>query len=158
MKKLENFFDLGTLQRGLDLFQEGSVIEFEYDSDINLLVAQVQGTRSRPYEVEIYIDDHGDPDEAFCTCPVEFDCKHAVAALLAYQQIEADSSQQHFAHPGGTPDQFSQGNGSDALAETWWHRWSASLDDRPVPTIYTASAGPCARSRIYSLPYRAPTH
>ena len=40
----------------LDLFREGSVIEIEYDFDINLLVAQVQGTRSRPYEVEIYFD------------------------------------------------------------------------------------------------------
>ena len=111
----------------------------------------MQGTQSRSNEVEIYFDDHGDPDEAFCTCPVEFDCKHAVAALLAFQQIEANSSQRHFAHPGGTPEQFLEGNGADALAETWWHRWNASLDDRPVPTIYTANAGSRARSRIYSL-------
>lgn len=150
MNKLENFFDPRSLQRGHELFRAGSVIECEFDSDVNLLLAKVQGTRSRPYEVEIYIDDYGRPDEAFCTCPVEFDCKHAVAALLAHQQTQANSTRRNVAQPGGTPNQYSANNGADALAETWWHRWTSSFD-RSAPTIYTSQAEFRARSRIYSL-------
>jgi len=145
MNELESFFDTPSLQRGHELFRTGSVIECEFDSDTNLLLAKVKGTRSRPYEVEIYIDDYGRPDEAYCTCPVEFDCKHAVAALLAHRQTQENFTQRNLTQPGGTPILYSASNGADALAETWWHRWTASLD-RASPTIYTAKASSRAHS------------
>lgn len=151
MIDLENYFDLDSLQRGLDLFREGSVIELDFESNNNFIEARVQGTRSRPHEVEIYFNEHGKPDDAFCSCPVEFRCEHAVAALLAYQQLQSSPSQPHLAQPGGTPNQFASSHDADTLAQTWWHRWSASLNDRPVPTAYTALAGSRSRSRIYSL-------
>ena len=147
---LENFFDSRSLQRGRELFHAGSVTTCEFDSDDNTLFAQVQGTQRHPYDVEVYFDDNGNPEQAFCSCPVEIDCKHAVAALLAHQQTRTISPKRNLAQPGGTPNQSSAINGADSLAEAWWHRWTASLD-RPAPTNYTSQAGSRARSRIYSL-------
>jgi superfamily II DNA or RNA helicase len=51
------------------------------------LSGQVQGTRTRPYDVCAYfhdIDDHRDMwVEGECTCPVGVDCKHVAALLIA---------------------------------------------------------------------------
>ncbi|RZF23551.1 helicase [Paraburkholderia sp. UYCP14C] len=51
------------------------------------LSGQVQGTRTRPYDVCAYfhdIDDHRDMwVEGECTCPVSVDCKHVAALLIA---------------------------------------------------------------------------
>lgn len=147
---LENFFDSRSLQRGRKLFDAGSVVAYEYDSDVNGLFAQVQGTQHYPYEVEVYFGDDGNPEQAVCSCPVEIDCKHAVAALLAHYQTQTISTKRHLAQHGGTPNQYSASNGADVLAETWWQRWITSLD-RSDNAINTAATGKRARSRIYSL-------
>ncbi len=49
------------------------------------LVAKVQGTRSRPYDVWVMFNDAGDDMwiENECTCPVGFECKHVAALLIA---------------------------------------------------------------------------
>ena len=153
MNTLENFFDSRSLQRGQALYRAGSVIDFEYDSDVNVLFAQVQGTRNYPYEVEVNLDNKGNPDEAFCSCPVEIDCKHAVAALLAYHQTHSSPPRRSHAQPGGTPYGHSASKGAESQSEAWWHRWTASLD-RSTSQINTDTTYSHPRSRIYSLSSR----
>jgi len=150
MKTLESFFEPLDIHNGQMLFLAGSVIEFEYDSDVDVLFARVQGTQRNHYELEVNFDSKGNPVEAYCSCPVELDCKHAVAALLAYRQSRADLPQRHYAQPGGTPNQYSASIGTDSPAATWWHRWTASID-RSTSQINTDTVSSHPRSRIYSL-------
>ncbi|NNN04807.1 MAG: hypothetical protein HKL90_02790, partial [Elusimicrobia bacterium] len=63
------------------------------DSDEdNRLVARVAGNAEQPYRVEIRFARSG-PPTARCGCPYDWEplCKHAVAALLAWQQSETGS-------------------------------------------------------------------
>jgi superfamily II DNA or RNA helicase len=53
------------------------------------LLGMVEGSQSRQYHVKV--DVYGDPNrhleiDGTCSCPVEFDCKHAVALCLQFNQ------------------------------------------------------------------------
>ena len=77
--------------RGLNYFDQGHVMSLkikEIDEGLTLIVATVDGNSTQPYiqEIEIYASKYGGFDiEGDCTCPVGFNCKHVVAACLAYQ-------------------------------------------------------------------------
>ncbi|WP_321532025.1 DEAD/DEAH box helicase [uncultured Desulfuromonas sp.] len=77
-----------TYQRGQQYFKQGRVLDFEYDSDAQVLYASVQGSRGYFYEQEIFFSDTGSglEVEGDCTCPMEYNCKHVVAALLDFLQ------------------------------------------------------------------------
>jgi SWIM zinc finger len=49
------------------------------------LTALVQGSKPNPYKIEVQIIDRGNRKElnGNCTCPLGYECKHIVAALLA---------------------------------------------------------------------------
>lgn len=147
---LNNFFDERSIQRGHELFRKGSVSEYEFDADINALFAHVQGSQPTAYEVEVYFDEYGNPDDALCSCPVEFDCKHAVAALLTHQQNQANVSNPYLAQRNGLPTQHSTTPSTASPAETWWHRWTATVGQSPSETA-TSNQNSGVRSRIYSL-------
>ncbi len=78
--------------RGRRYFEEGRVIELlieDEDESSTALVSTVQGRGRNRYRQHISIDwlDHGHVEiHSVCSCPVRFDCKHAAAALLEYQQ------------------------------------------------------------------------
>jgi len=61
-----------------------AVSELRWASD-NTLTGRVQGTRRRPYEVEVQFHDAGGNmwADGDCTCPVEYNCKHVAAVLVA---------------------------------------------------------------------------
>lgn len=78
------------LARGTRYYREGRVVSLK--SDGPEILAVVRGKQEEPYHVEVRFDDCGLP-RAKCDCPFDWEplCKHAVAALLAWQQEETGS-------------------------------------------------------------------
>jgi superfamily II DNA or RNA helicase len=85
-------FDTGTVQRGRDYAAEGRVRVKRVGrapGEIHV-EAEVQGTRQRPYEVDLWLET--DPGGAIidvdssCMCPMQENCKHVVATLLSLDQ------------------------------------------------------------------------
>ncbi|MBI4676997.1 MAG: DEAD/DEAH box helicase [Elusimicrobia bacterium] len=90
-KNLRSWASGRIIFRGRDYYRQKRVLTLEsYDS--GRIEAQVEGTASAPYRVEIQFDRFGMPVSR-CTCPFKFEplCKHAVAALIAWQQEETGS-------------------------------------------------------------------
>ena len=81
-------FNAATLQRGRAYAAEGRVriMRVERSPGEIHVEAEVQGTRKRPYEVDLWLEvDQGgaiiDIDNV-CMCPMQENCKHVVAVLL----------------------------------------------------------------------------
>lgn len=76
--------------RGTKYYRDGRVVWLK--SDGREILASVRGQGPEPYQVEVRFDDCGLP-RAKCNCPFDWEplCKHAVAALLAWQQQETGS-------------------------------------------------------------------
>ncbi len=84
---IENACGARSYQRGLQYWRQGRVLEAELVDffDLPQVSASVRGSSGQVYEVRIELLDDaqgGYEIEAECSCPVEFNCKHAVAALL----------------------------------------------------------------------------
>ncbi len=71
-----------TVERGRGYALAGAVVSREWNES-GWLVGDVQGGAAEPYHVEIRLIRGGQAFEAFCDCPVGYNCKHAVAVLLA---------------------------------------------------------------------------
>ncbi len=69
-------FDPGAMARGVAYFHDGHVGSIEVDG--SLVVAQISGTRPRPYTAFL---DAENLDISYCTCPVGVGCKHLVAVV-----------------------------------------------------------------------------
>ncbi len=72
------YFDPKILQRGTALYGDGAVQRLFWAVPEKSLQAEVQG--GTQYTVVLSFNRHA--VEALCTCPYEFDCKHAAAAIL----------------------------------------------------------------------------
>lgn len=68
--------------RGLSLWKDGAV-EYIGGNDVGGVFAIVRGSRNSPYAVTLEVLEDGDIG-CFCTCPYDFACKHAVAAVLEW--------------------------------------------------------------------------
>ena len=163
---LNPVFDPRSVQRGRALHRSGAVLQVVHDPDEETLHALVQGTRMHPYEVEVYLDDAGAPEESGCSCPVGSDCKHAVAAWLAWRE-EQERPAVRRPQPGGTPvppPEDAHDASPDALAasrfERWWERWEASLPGAPGgdPAGPAPYRGAPRRSRIYAVGASSDAH
>ncbi|WP_307785339.1 DEAD/DEAH box helicase [Microbacterium hibisci] len=93
--------DSGTFERGSAYFADGAVQRLEWDPVSCVVESVVAGSAGRTYRCRIRLDPHrvNRPIAATsCTCPVQFDCKHTVATLLAGNRAAAAAPGQ----PGGT--------------------------------------------------------
>lgn len=68
------------VSRGKNYQRQGLVSDLAVTQD-HSLIAWVDGTER--YAAKVDMDDDGLPD-SICTCPYEFDCKHAVAVVIEY--------------------------------------------------------------------------
>src|ERR1044071_5214940 len=78
----------GEIEKGRSYFLRGAVRRLHAEDQGSRLVAEVQGTRARPYHVEIAIENSrkGVRLVGECSCPAGWNCKHCAAVLL--QAIE----------------------------------------------------------------------
>ncbi|MFK4837524.1 SNF2-related protein [Microbacterium sp. ZW T2_14] len=82
--------DSGSYERGAAYFADGAVQQLQWDPVTSVIEAVVRGSAGRTYRCRVRLDpqrvDH--PIAATsCTCPVQFDCKHTVATLLAANRL-----------------------------------------------------------------------
>ncbi|MFH8249827.1 SNF2-related protein [Microbacterium sp. B2969] len=77
---------LQTYERGAGYFESGAVHGLTWDPATSVLESDVIGSAGRVYRARVRLDPHR-PDRPIaamaCTCPVQFDCKHGVATILA---------------------------------------------------------------------------
>ena len=139
-------FDTNTLQRGKRYFSQGRVQDFEASIEgmsIQVLRATVAGSQSRAYRTEVRFDRYMPYKiDTFCSCPVGFHCKHAVAMIFQanYNQKQPMKASAPEAPPA-TPEQ---------TAETWLARvtsanLSAPKSESPECLVYIISAQSNAR-------------
>ncbi len=88
-------------RRGAEYFRDDRVTSFELDDD-DTIRAEVEGTEI--YNVKISWSDDGEP-VADCTCPYDWEplCKHAVAAILYWQESDDDLSKDALPENEGLP-------------------------------------------------------
>ena len=78
-------FGAKTYGRGKKYFRSRHVTDMSLDENKHLLSAKVLGTGGRYYMVNITFRQNGPDNEAiegYCSCPMEYNCKHVCATLL----------------------------------------------------------------------------
>ena len=96
-----------TLARGLVYARQGRVVAVSASDDGRRLHGVVHGSGARDYRTSVWLEDDTGPaatDLAYwhsdCTCPVETDCKHAVALVAAARtRLGVDPGRAHDAAP-----------------------------------------------------------
>ena len=81
-------FGRNIIDRGTVYFKESRVLACDYDEESKMLVGLVKGSDDVPYNTKASIktsNKGGYIIQSTCSCPVGWNCKHAVALLLAYQ-------------------------------------------------------------------------
>ncbi|MCW8996377.1 MAG: DEAD/DEAH box helicase [Psychromonas sp.] len=81
-------FGRNIIDRGTRYFKESRVLSCEFDEQTQKLSGSVKGSASTPYQTSASIkksNKGGFIIHSTCSCPVGWNCKHAVALLLAYQ-------------------------------------------------------------------------
>ena len=73
-----------SFERGRRYQRQGRVTRLETDPGGGRIQADVQGTRRSPYHVDISVRpaDGLMRIDGWCSCPVEFNCKHVAATML----------------------------------------------------------------------------
>jgi hypothetical protein len=127
-KTLTRIFDTNTLQRGKRYFNQSRVQHLKLDLEgmsIQVMHADVVGRRNQSYRTEVRYDRYMPSKvQTFCSCPVTFHCKHAVAVILQANHEQALAEED--ASAGQTPTY-----GSGLSAQTWLE-WIASVASLPV--------------------------
>lgn len=82
---MADHFDHKTVSRGVNYFRTGRVLKLTVHKAGTIIKALVQGSNHQHYTTVVLINES--PNGRFsvdgtCTCPVGYNCKHAVAALL----------------------------------------------------------------------------
>lgn len=83
-----NSFGRNIIDRGTRYFKESRVLSCEFDEQTQKLNGSVKGSSEKPYQTSASIkksNKGGFIIHSTCSCPVGWNCKHAVALLLAYQ-------------------------------------------------------------------------
>jgi len=79
-------FDQRTIERGLDYLRRGNVLGTHYESmeREGVLVGMVAGSARDPYAACVRIEWDGQQArlDSYCSCPLEFECKHVAATVL----------------------------------------------------------------------------
>jgi hypothetical protein len=77
-------FDTATLARGEDYARRGKVVSIEWHDD-DFLQGEVEGSGRQVYAQNIFLKPgkSGLQVAGECTCPMDYNCKHVVAVLLA---------------------------------------------------------------------------
>jgi hypothetical protein len=128
---IQTQFDDASLWRGDEYERQNRVssLPVNYDIDVPTLTASVKGSGQQCYHVSVDLMPHEGElfCEGFCSCPVEVDCKHVVAALLhAVRQGEFGSPQNPSSRPVSAPRKPANLLGG-AVGE-WLDRVSAAAD------------------------------
>src|SRR5262249_9875776 len=79
---IREWADERSFERGWEYHRAGDI--FDTRREGNTLRARCHGSSGGPYRVKATLDDEGGIDDADCSCPVGYGCKHIVAMLLRW--------------------------------------------------------------------------
>jgi superfamily II DNA or RNA helicase len=86
-------FPASYFARGQEYQRAGKVVELDVDEERGSVCSRVEGSGGETYDVTVKM--HGDARDLTvigeCTCPIGFNCKHVVAALLAAVQTDEEA-------------------------------------------------------------------
>jgi len=88
LQDISTSFGRNIIDRGTLYFKESRVLSCEFDDEKSKLSGSVKGSSDTPYQTSATIkpsNKGGFIIHSTCSCPVGWNCKHAVALLLAYQ-------------------------------------------------------------------------
>lgn len=160
----EHFSDV-TIKRGFQYFKQGRVQSAEIGTG-GVIEATVQG--SETYRVRL---NSLSLEDSECSCPVSQGCKHMVAVLMDYAQIQGRSVHALAnAHAAGFGTRANGGQGAAAQQERQnaetanWRDKAEQLADQPISAWYelfelcTASLGANTQSSFYAKNALASLH
>jgi superfamily II DNA or RNA helicase len=125
-------FDSATFARGEAYARQGNVISVDREGD--RIDGEVEGSRGSVYQQTIYLvpNHRGVEFEGECSCPMDYNCKHVVAVLLASREVSGAEP----VMPGALPEK----------AERW-------LQQLALTQVVMRSAGTTAPSPGHRLVY-----
>ncbi|MDB5919616.1 MAG: helicase [Massilia sp.] len=96
-------FDSGTYGRGQGYARSGKVRKLVVSDDATRIESKVSGSGGHLYRqsIDVRNDRKGVRFEGDCSCPMEYNCKHVVAALLSY--LEQAPAAGHAGGAAGRP-------------------------------------------------------
>ncbi len=90
LKDIKNSFGLPTYERGKKYFELNKVIKCKYSPELGKIIGSVAGAAQDSYSTNVEIKPSNRSGTVIiksqCSCPVGWNCKHAVALLFAHQQ------------------------------------------------------------------------
>ncbi|HUG51067.1 MAG TPA: SWIM zinc finger family protein, partial [Terrimesophilobacter sp.] len=147
--------------RGRAYARNGAVTHFAWDPDTSRLTGVVQGTATMPYRCRIDLvtgpGGRHRPSTSVCSCPMDYDCKHVAATLLA-----ANAASVRAAMPQASPRRLSgwkaalsplAANDDDAAAPE-----DAASRTSPMGLQFELRKQPRAAHRLWRLGVRPVLH
>ena len=134
----QDFFDPGSLERGLRYARQGRVasdlsLDFE-EERVVLLSGEVAGSRKQAYFTEVMVKNDGAAKEllADCSCPVGVGCKHAVALIQTFLD-QLGKGPKAFAERGGRGSALEAAAPSDVTEKLTrdWEAWLTGWENAP---------------------------
>ena len=81
-----SLFDQRTIEKGVDYLRRGHVLGTQYEAGDGegALIGMVEGTARDPYAAGVRLEWDGKRAklDSYCSCPLEFQCKHVAATVL----------------------------------------------------------------------------
>ena len=99
--------DADTWRRGVSYAREGRVLSCVWDPNLHRLFGAVRGSQGRTYTTTVQLwpvdTDSWSVESGFCSCPVQVDCKHAAAIVIAAAGATKMRAQRTPPPPAPTP-------------------------------------------------------
>lgn len=99
-KTIELYAGTVIYNRGLELYKQNAILEFDVDEDTytDYIFASVKGSGRKTYHVELGVDkEDGEIVDSYCSCPAysnyDTPCKHCVVAALGYIDYKQKSTE-----------------------------------------------------------------
>lgn len=88
VEQLSHSFDEGSLRRGVSYANSNKVVDAQITREAKgylHIKGKVEGSQFQTYTTNIKIDQSDFEVDASCSCPVGYNCKHAVAIILSFK-------------------------------------------------------------------------
>lgn len=103
-KSIYTYFSRSAMEKGVVYQAQGRVSNLKVSHDLKHVTAEVRGSGSNRYQVDIALVFSGDELidlDGDCSCPMEYNCKHVAATLLeALSGKEVPATHTHAAQSG----------------------------------------------------------
>jgi SNF2-related domain/Helicase conserved C-terminal domain len=155
--------DAGSYARGVQYAISGAVAHYSWEPSLFALQGRVRGSQRGYYDTLAYFrhpfgDGPPEFDHGVCSCPMEVDCKHVVAIVVAAtsaRKAAADPAQRvalEARRQAGRPEQQPPAQARLPERPTWEATLGALLESGPAATASPAPDVPLAIELTFAPP------